>query len=197
MTSTINQPEAATTESGVPMDHQNRALRIGLFVVAVIAVALGGILIYNAVTDDGTATAIPDEVQQVLDDFVAANNNEDFEALLEVTTDQFTRPMYESTFDGALRPQTWREVSTFDDLERYFSGSGSYEITNVGDALINGDGPWFVSLAQVWEETGADDQSGSGLGYQAVYTLVIVDDDGTLKVDDAYWAGHGLVPIED
>lgn len=197
MTSTIDQPRTAPAEPGVPMDHQNRALRIGLFVVAVIAVALGGILIYSATTDDRTATAIPDDVQQVVDDFVAANNNEDFEALLAVTTDAFTRPMYELHSDGGTRTSTWREVSTFDDIERNFGSSGSYEITNVGDALIHGDGPWIVSLAQVWESLAPDDQSGTGVGYKAVYTLVIVDDDGTVKIDDAYWAGYGFVSIED
>jgi len=194
MTSTIEQERTETSERDQRLHRQNRILKIVLLVVVVIALALGGILLWS-VADDDSGTAVPDEVEQVLDDFVASINSEDYEALLAVTTDDFVRPEYWTRNDGVTEPL--RSVITLEDFEDYYKEPQDYVVTNIGDPLINGDGPWFVSLAQRWETPTVPGFSGAADYYDVVYTFSIVDDDGTLKVDEGYWTGVGPIPVED
>lgn len=206
MTSTIEQPPTAPSENDEQLRHHRRTPRFTLLVVVVIAVALGGILIYYTATDDGTATAVPDEVLQVVDDFVAAAETADYEAFRAVTTDDFTRPEYSLLDDNQGRPETLRYASTHEYFERRMAAGtprstghapDRYVITRVGDPLIYGDGPWFVSTAEEWETRTLDDDVVGGIGFKAVATYAVVDDDGTFKVADSYWAGNGLIPLED
>ncbi len=55
----------------------------------------------------------------------------------------------------------------------------SWSNEQVGDSIVTGDGPWFVSVEEIWAET---DYRYDG---QASYTIVEVD--GVLKIANRYW----------
>ena len=165
-----------------------------MVVFAVIAMGLGIALIAQVSQgDDGTA--VPDDVQAVIDEFLLASENYDDEAMQAVVTDSFRRPFYEGdpTGTGAMNSGGVRlpeqDVWTIEDFEaEYFETDiAIYDVDTIGDPIIQGDGPWYVSVAQHWES--------ARLGHQfdAIYTFAVVDENGTLKIDDAYWAGNRSV----
>jgi hypothetical protein len=54
---------------------------------------------------------------------------------------------------------------------------------------VRGDGPWYVSFAETWKSTVQDVQ------FEVIYTYALVERDGPILVDDAYWVGTP-VPME-
>ena len=59
--------------------------------------------------------------------------------------------------------------------------ASDYEIELSGEAIVVGDGPWFVSVAE--------SQTGSGNACEGTTAYVVVDDDGTLKLARKSWVG--------
>ena len=153
-----------------------------LIVLAVIVVALGGALLYMATSADDDQAGPPVEVQTLIDDFVVAMETADYEAMQALVTDRFRRPFYEGDPDGVAYRDVWNiEAFTFLETE-----TTRFDIESVGDPIARGDGPWFVSVAQDWVDTS------NGDWFEVIYTFAVVDDDGTLKIDDAYWVGRAV-----
>lgn len=189
MTSTVT-PSPDEVEDRPVRPPRNRGLLIAVVVVAVIVVGLG-IALFVQLSENDTDAVVPDDVQAVLDEFVTASANYDYEAMQSVVTDSFRRPFYEGdptgigamNSGGVLLPE--QEVWTIEDFEAEFfeSDTALYDVEQIGDPIVQGDGPWYVSVAQHWESASFGHQ------FDAIYTFAIVDDDGTLKIDDAYWTG--------
>ena len=186
MTTVVEQPTTSAPAENDQLHNRNRALKITIVVLAVIALALGGVLIYNATTTEDSGSELPAEVQQLLDDFTAAMENSDYAAMQELVTDDFRRPEYGIHSDGTNEYRATRDLEDFDFLER--EGVAEYSISTTDPPLVRGDGPWIVSVAQDWEQA-----NGGGTGYETIYTFAIVDRDGVLQIEDAYWAGIGPV----
>lgn len=186
MTTVVEQPTTNTPAEDDQLRQRNRALKITIVVLAVIALALGGVLIYNATTTEDSGSALPADVQQILDDFTAAMEKSDYAAMQELVTDDFRRPEYGIHWDGNNEYRATRDLEYFDSMERR-RGVVDYSISTTDPPLVRGDGPWIVSVAQDWE------QVGTGTKYEAIYTFAIVDRDGVLQIEDAYWAGIGPV----
>ena len=183
MTSTIKRPPADEAPSG---GHRNRT-RVLYVVTAILAVAtvvLAGLLLAGDDTSDGSS--MPSEVEQVLDEFVQAEENADFDAYEALVTPQFRRPEYRGDPFGAA---PYRNVFGLDYFERVLDGEPDFEIERIGDPIVRGDGPWYVSYAETWEYPAQDVQ------YEAIYTYVLVERDGEILIDDGYWAGHS-VPMD-
>lgn len=56
-----------------------------------------------------------------------------------------------------------------------------FQIELSGEAIVVGDGPWFVSVAE--------SQTGGGNAYEGTTAYFVVDDDGTLKLARKSWVG--------
>jgi hypothetical protein len=197
MTSTISSSRGEVTERPDRSSPRNRGLLIAVVVLAVIAVGLGIALVAQVSTDDD-GTAVPDDVQAVVDEYLLAVENVDFEAMQAVVTEDFRRPFYEGdpagtglmTSEGITLPE--QDVWTIEDFEAEFwdSDTAVYDVEHIGDPIVQGDGPWYVSVAQHWTSASLGNQ------FDAIYTFAVVDEDGTLKIDDAYWAGNRSVFVE-
>jgi len=155
--------------------NQNRWLKITVAVLAVVALGLGAVVAYNAVSGDDSAA--PAEVTQLLDDFATAYADNDVDLMQAIITDDFwlTEDFYrqgdvtvDSTAAGPFSPGL---------LSR-----STYHVERYGEPIVAGDGPWFVSVGEVWIPDIFNRREGTA-------TYVIVDDGGTLKIAKYYWAG--------
>ena len=160
-------------------------IKITALVLAAFASALVGYLIHSATTAADSADTLPVEVEQLLSDFAAAVENNDYFALQALVADAFRRPEYGIHPDGATGE--YRQERDLGYFEREFGYNNPIEwsISTTGAPVVRGDGPWIVSVPQDWE------QVGTGTKYEAVYTFAIVDRDGTLQINDGYWARIG------
>jgi hypothetical protein len=185
MTSTIEHPPSELAQPPDQTPHRNRPLLIAIAVLAVIAVTLGIALVYQSSNDNDGTAAVPEDVQAVLDDFLVAMETYDYEAAQTLVTTNFRRPWYEGDPFG---PTPYRAVWTIEDWDFFEDEDPIFEIERVGDPIVRGEGPWYVSVAENWKYPAQQ------LQYEAIYTyVVVVDSDDVLRIDDAYWAGHGVV----
>ncbi len=142
---------------------------------------------------DGPAVSVPVGVEEVVDRFLLAYETNDYALLQEVVTENFRRPFYEGDAGGAA----WRDVyrieaySFMDDPNLSDLDLVFYDVERVGERAVRGTGPWIVSEAQNWRQSGQPTQ------FESFQTIVVVEVDGTFLVDDAYWAGStALVAAE-
>lgn len=177
MATTIHQLGTSIADDRIRK--QNRMFRILVMVLALLVVGLGALLVFSATTGDDQP-AVSAEMDALIDDFLGIAETLDYEALQGMVTEGFRRPFYESDSTGT----PWRAVWTIDDFDFLEGETISYEVERLDDPIIHGEGPWFVSLTANWNRPEAR------IRYEGIYTLVIVDEDGTLKVDDAYWAAR-------
>lgn len=189
MTSTITPPPADDIRRADGSPRRSRGLLVVVAVLAAIVVGLGIALVAQS-NDDGADTAMPNDVQVVLDEFLIAMETNDYEAMQAVVTDDFRRPWFEGDPFGSTHHQGLY------DLEDYFRDfedeqAPVFEIERLGDPIVRGEGPWYVSFAENWEYPAQQ------VRYEAIYTYaVVVDTDGVLRIDDAYWAGHSVVSVQ-
>ena len=165
MTTLTDREEKTTTVNDVRSEHPetgNRTLTAIVIVLAVALVGLGAwVIIDRASTPD---TAVSDDVAQVWDDYSDAWNDYDGDAFLDVTTDDFTFV----TEDGTTTAST--QAMYIDRLGAY-----DWQVTPIGERVMAGDGPWFVSqVQQVQDNTMTEPVEG-------ISVLTIVDDGGVLR----------------
>jgi hypothetical protein len=163
--------EVATVETVTP----GRSVRPWIAaVIAVLALAIG-VLIGNNL-DGGGGTSDP---ERAVNQYNTAWEENDPEALLAVVTDDFVEEFrYYSQPDDqvVMSEESWDARSS----ARY-AEFGDYQIEVSGDAIVVGDGPWFVSVNE--------SQLGEGTSYEGTATYVVVDDGGTLKLASKSWTG--------
>ena len=127
-------------------------------------------------------TTIPDEeIEQLLDNYLTAYETKDEAAVRSATTEAYVVNQYGYSDDAAGLFRV--DYTVKDDIDGVVSVSFGYDWSNeqVGDRIVTGEGPWFVSVEEIWEET-AYTYTG-----QANYTIIEVD--GQLKIANHYWAG--------
>ncbi len=145
------------------------------FVLLLIVLGLGAVVAYNKVS--GGDSAAPAEVTQLLDDFATAYEEKDVDLMQAIITDDFwlSEDFYrlgdvtlDSTVAGPFSPLM---------LTR-----SSYSVERFGEPIVAGDGPWFVTVGEVWIPDIFNRRYGTA-------SYVIVDDGGTLKIAKYNWAG--------
>jgi hypothetical protein len=58
----------------------------------------------------------------------------------------------------------------------------NFQIERFGEPIVAGDGPWFVTVGEVWIPDTFNRSEGTA-------SYVIVDDGGTLRIAKYYWTG--------
>lgn len=155
---------------------RNRNLSLA---VVVLATALIGLGIWAMLRDGhSTATAATSEINQLVDDYLAAANAYDADSWLAAVSDDFI--YYQSPFHPIFASSSPAEHdATAEEIARRFHPLGQYPTNEfrwerLGEPIMTGVGPWNVSQAI--------QLTTSGYVLEGVTTLTIVDEDGTLKV---------------
>lgn len=144
-----------------------------LLTVALVALA-------TRASNDGEPAGPDEEIQQLLDDYLTAWETQDEAAVRSATTGNYVLNEYAYT-DDTLGFRLNYHVD--DDIDGVVDEGFRYNWSNehVGDPIVTGDGPWFVSVEEHWEET--------GYVYEGQANYTIVEEDGVLKIANHYWAG--------
>jgi hypothetical protein len=163
-----------------PVRTRNRHRSLSVLVIVVTAAVLGLGACSTQETTTAPETAVSAEIEQLLDDYYAAFNAYDVQAVRALVTDGFM--LYET---GNRDPENG--VSTginlafgLDRVLDYVAGSYQFnecQWERLGEPFMAGDGPWLVS--QAYRYTAKDYEHPEAVGI-AIYT--IVDEEGTLKV---------------
>jgi hypothetical protein len=132
-----------------------------------------------APTTTAVASTTVSEPEQAIDEYNTAWNEQDPEALLAVVTDDFVEEYHWYTqLDDhvSVGTDSWGATGAAS-----YAASSDFQIELSGEAIVVGDGPWFVSVAE--------SQTGGGNAYEGTTAYVVVDDDGTLKLARKSWVG--------
>ena len=159
-------------------------MRTILYLAIVALIATSSCSSSDSSSDSGTGS--PADVPQVVDDYINAITAQDVDAWRETVTDDYIHRR------GIYFPETqkrWEDDSYEEDtadpyaLRIEFWGSIEYE--QVGDPIVTGDGPWYVTIPQRWIERSEPDN----LAWEGNGTYVVVERDGVMKVAAEYFTG--------
>jgi len=142
---------------------RQRIRATGLAICAVLAFGL------VSCSDDDTDTSISDEVQELMDEYTQAWNDNDGDAFLSLVTDDF-RMVSSATETNAAQQASIIE-------QRW-----NWTVEEVGEGVMTGDGPYYVAVVDRLESETAETLNG-------VSTVTVVDDGGMLKVSEHVYTG--------
>ncbi|NNC93445.1 MAG: hypothetical protein HKN80_13230 [Acidimicrobiia bacterium] len=155
---------------------RNRLLTITVTGLALALLSLGVWVIYDQATSP--ETAVTEEIQTLVDDYLAAWNNYDEEALLQLVTADYTLDMVGRADSLALQAE--EASALFNTLE-----ADGWNEAAIGEPIMTGEGPWFVALVEHFTSPGYGPE-----GAEGVSTFTIVDDGGTLRVARHDYVGN-------
>lgn len=180
MTAVTERPDQAAPERA---GRRSRTLIALVVVLALVAAGLGGWIVYDQTRSSGTGMS--DEVAQVLDDYGRAWEEKDATAMRAIVTDDFLINEYIYKYEVGEGLELFEHIG--DDVNGIvFNGFLlDWQTEQVGEALVVGEGPWMVSIEENWLVPKGFLTS----HYDGVGTYVVVDDAGTLKIANHYWAG--------
>ena len=154
----------------------NRFLTVAVVVLTGVVLALGAWVVYEQTSSP--ETAVTEEIQTLVDDYMATWNNQDGEAFLELITADYVLHMTSGSVSMSEHAEEARW--TLEALE-----GREWSETVIGEPIMTGPGPWFVSLVEHFTAPGYGPEGADG-----VSTLTIVDDGGTLKVARHTYVGN-------
>lgn len=189
MTALTDRPDE-TAEELARARKRDRFLIATVVVLAVALLGVGAWVIYDLATVSDTAnsdTAIPAEVEQVLNDYNSAWEQNDANAFRTLVTDDYILSLSFYVEDGMSETYADRFSQSASDAARDVEFGREWRIEQFGEPIATGDGPWFITVGQNWVglENGQDIFLDDGT---ASYAIVEVD--GTLKVANHTWVGH-------
>jgi hypothetical protein len=158
--------ERQTREPRESLHGRVRNLTITVIVLAVALIGLAAWTIYDLASE--SETAISGEVQTLVDDYLGAWNDHDPDAFMGLVTDDYS-------FAGM--GGEWVAAAQVASDIAGAEGSG-WHVERVGEPIMSGDGPWFVSTAARF--TG---WTFGSEGVDGISQFVIVDDGGVLKIE--------------
>ena len=122
--------------------------------------------------------AAPEGVTQLLEDFEIAYETENGDLLRAIVTDDyfFSEDFYSP---GGTTPD-FSAGGPVDVVADF--GETLKSVERSGDLIVSGEGPWIVAVAESWTPDQFNRTDGT-----AIY--VMVDDEGTMKIDNYYFAG--------
>ena len=171
LTTDVKQPAAPGHGRDAP-----RASRLLVTLVAVLAAAVVALGAWVVIDQTSTSdTAVTGEIQQLLDDYHAAWNDADGDAYLSLVTDNAVFRI------GTDSTPADEQAGYIDNLDAV-----SWHVEQIGDAIMTGDGPWYVAVAN---HLTADTYPVEG--YDGVSTVTIVDVNGTLRIANHTYLGQG------
>ena len=194
MTTLDDRPQETTASDGATPRGGRRGLRL-----AIVGLAIGLVLAAWMVVGRSGGDPLPAEVEGVMDDYVNAWESEDIDALEAVTTGDYViaEVVYGPGRDIA-NPDAYTLIL---NLERRIAAvrnefadvthgaDAMWDIEQIGTPLVHGDGPWVLSVEEIW----SDPTVGSDLAGLATY--VVLDVEGTLQIDKHYWAGVNVTNV--
>ena len=177
MTAVTGRPPKET-EANHRVKRRSRFLTIAVVVLGLIAIVLA-VLVW---TDRSAESAMPADVEQVIDDYTGAIAAGDRYAWEETVTDDYANRRYTFGSDHELWADwTLEEAANAYAFRIEFKPAVEYE--QIGEPLVTGDGPWFVTVAQSWLEEEGD------IVYDGSATYTVVERDGVVKVASEYFVG--------
>lgn len=161
MTSVTERPAQAEPVSARPA--RSTGLVYTVWILAIAVVGLAAWLIFDQVSEAGTATT--SDIEALLDDYANAWNDYDGARFLELVTDDFRFEQSGVATNTAERQAVLLE-----------GGSGiDWAVETVGEPIMHGDGPWYV--AQANRITTAISPAE---GHEGLSVFIIVEEDGEL-----------------
>jgi len=176
MTDLTSRPEEVDDGRLKKANDRVRFLTTTVIVLAAALMGLGAWAVYDQTTAPET---VPEEIQTLIDDYLDAFNNYDGEAFLELVTTDYAQDM--ASHPISLVQQAAEAVEMMKGMKER-----DWQETQIGEPMMIGDGPWFVSVAERHTAT-----SGYGPGgANGISTFTIVDDGGSLKVARHTYVGN-------
>ena len=164
MTATRHAPQ--TLDAPTQGDAAPRRPTALVVTVVVLLLAVVGLIIWPIGGDDSSAS-LPDDLEQLLDDYTDAWNDYDADAFLALTTSDYVMRT-ERNGESGQQAQA-NVIATL--------GNAEWRTTPVGDPIVTGEGPWQV--AQQTDVSADFLPAGEESG---ISTFVIVVEDGVPKV---------------
>jgi hypothetical protein len=138
-------------------------------------------------TAGATQSVIPPEVEQTLDEYIAAWEANDGDAFLATVTSDFLlrEYWYIETGDASDGTKLSYIISGDDPAgaARVGPEGGGHEwaVTRGDEVVVTGDGPWFVAFEEVWVD---EPTVGTGI---ATYVVEMID--GQPRITNHSWTG--------
>lgn len=175
--------------------------RIARWVVPVVVFVVGGVVVGCGDADESTSSAdvagttgqetasvtiapavtVPPGVEELIEEYLAAWVDQDEQVVRALVTDGFV--INEFIYSVGTEVKLSEHIA--DDIEGVVNIGFPYSYQNelLGEPVVVGESPlWLVSYEENWTR-GTEHLDG-------VATYVVVDDNGTLKIANHYWAGH-------
>ena len=182
MTSTIEHPPAEQARS--QDDHNRyRLLYVVTAILAITTVVLAGIIIFGN-DDSDTGASMPAEVEQVLEEYREAIDTKDFEAFASLVGPGWRMPEYIGDPEGLNPVRLTHGLDGFEDLLR---DDRHYVIEPNSDPIVVGDGPWYVSYAEIWK------WHEQKIQWAVSATYVLVERNGEILIDEMYLASQPVL----
>lgn len=173
-----------------PMTEQTRAVPGWVWILGLVAVLAVGWVVY----DLATTPRVPPGVDRAIDDYLAAWEARDADAIRAVTSEGITEfQLNEFIYSQGWDPADLDAVRVYhfvDDVDVDSIITGSFPTTQWdtergGDVVVTGDGPWFVSFPETWIETSDDEVT----TLEGIALYVVVEEDGVFRVANHVWSG--------
>lgn len=127
-------------------------------------------------------TAATEEIQALIDDYLAAFNSYDGDAFLELVTDNYVLDMVGIT--GNVAQDADETAQMIESLEEH-----EWNVALVGETMMTGNDSWPRYVSEVEHFTAAPPGYGPE-GADGISTFTIVDDEGTLRIARHDYVGN-------
>ena len=174
MTGIDSHPERVDVGQIPPAGGRKRSITVMVLVIGLIG--LGTWVVYDQTRVP--ETAVTEEIQRVVDDYLATWNSSDGEAFLGLVTIDYALHMTSGSVSITQRAAEASEM--LKGLE-----AREWNEAVIGEPIMTGNGPWFVSVVEHFTAPGYGPEGADG-----VSTFTIVDDAGALKVARHTYVGN-------
>ena len=134
MTTMVDRPETATEPRLESLERHNRSLRTTVAILAILAVAMGGWILFDFLGEAEVA-ATP-EVAQLVDDYIQSWNDYDGDAFLALTSAGYR---FESP-GGMSFNQAEQAEEIVTTLPRF-----AWSVERLAEPVMTGDDPYYVT----------------------------------------------------
>ena len=165
MTALTKPPEKVETGQLDRAKSQIRRLTITVIALVVALLGIGAWVIFDQTVTPETAAT--EEIQILVDDYLAAWNSYDEEAFLEHVTASYTLDAVGRASSLTLTAE--ETAALFDTLE-----ANDWREAAIGEPIMTGEGPWYVSLVE--DFTSLEGYGPEGADGVSTFTIVAEDD---------------------
>lgn len=167
---------------------QRRRLLITVVAVSLLLVAAAAWVLIDRANQ--SESDIETRIESLFGEYLRAWEEHDAEGFRAVVTNDFVINEYYYQVAGDRVFMTEHIDEDLDGVVNVgLNASRQWRPEQTGEPLIVGDGPWFVSIEEDWVlETyngRPNDLRGDGTS-----TYVVIDEGGTLKIANQFWAGE-------